>query len=440
MIVLSNEAMLEIDRQTIAGGTSSEVLMLRAAEHVVELLASRFSLAEERLAVVCGKGNNGNDGLIVERLLRTKGIETSLWPEDGSPTVVVDAVLGIGVKGPARGEPLEQIRWINRLRRAGAKVVAVDVPSGLGTGGEFVTADYTVSFAALKPVHVLPPWCEACGEVTVGDIGTLPAESNLHLLDPPRLPARAKNSHKGDFGHVLVVGGAPGKTGAAQMAGLAALRAGAGLVTVTASTTDAVTAVPELMSCPLAEPLPLDGKTVMAVGPGLGVEHMELVRHLYATSPLPMVIDADGLNSLAQWPLPVPPAPRILTPHPGEFRRLRPDAALEGEARVEHAREYAQTHQVTLVLKGFRTLIAHPDGQVHINLTGSPAMAKAGSGDILTGLIAGFYAQQPSPESVHAAVWLHGRSGELGAQHWTDRCLLATDLLTFLPQAIRGAA
>ncbi|MCX6594705.1 MAG: NAD(P)H-hydrate dehydratase [Acidobacteria bacterium] len=435
MIVLSSEAMREIDQRTIAAGTPSEVLMLRAAERVVEMLKSRFSLPDEKVAVVCGKGNNGGDGLIVARLLKTMGIEPSLWPEDGAPTVVVDAVLGIGVKGPARGEPLEQIRWINRMRHAGAKVVAVDVPSGVGSGGEFVTADYTISFAALKPVHVLPPWCEACGEVTVGDIGTLPAESDLHLLDPPQLPPRAKTSHKGDFGHVLVVGGAPGKTGAAQMTGLAALRAGAGLVTVTA----AVAAVPELMSCPLNEPLPLDGKTVLAVGPGLGLEYTELVRHLYATSPLPMVIDADGLNSLAQWPLPVPPAPRILTPHPGEFRRLRLGAALDGEARVEQAREFAQTHQVTLVLKGFRTLIAHPDGQVHINPTGSPAMAKAGSGDILTGMIAGFYAQQPSAESVHAAVWLHGRSGELGAQHWTDRCLLATDLLTFLPQAIRNA-
>jgi hydroxyethylthiazole kinase-like uncharacterized protein yjeF len=437
VIVLSNQAMLEVDQRTIAQGTPSEVLMARAAQSVVDQVVARFpALAQERVAVVCGKGNNGGDGLIVARLLKEAGVETSLWPEAASPTIVVDAVLGIGLRGPARGEPLEQIRWINRMRQAGAKVVAVDVPSGLGSDGEHVEADCTVTFAALKPVHVLPPWCEACGEVIVADIGTLHCASDLHLLDPPVLPPRARNSHKGDFGHVLVVGGAPGKTGAAQMTGLAALRAGAGLVTVTCS----ATAVPELMTCPLAEPLPLEGKTVLAIGPGLGLEHTELVRHLYATSPLPMVIDADGLNSLAGWTLPVPPAPRILTPHPGEFRRLRPDAALDGEARVDHAREFAQTHQVTLVLKGFRTLIAHPDGQVHINPTGSPAMAKAGSGDILTGLIAGLYAQQASPESVHAAVWLHGRCGELGAAHWTDRCLLATDLLNFLPQAIRSAS
>ena len=437
MIVLSPEAMREIDQRTIAQGTPSEVLMARAAQCVVDQMRARFpDLARERVAVVCGKGNNGGDGRIVARLLRQAGVETALWPVASQPTVVVDAVLGIGLSGPARGEALDQIRWINQARQAGARVVAVDVPSGLGSAGEQVEADITVAIAALKPVHVLPPWCEACGEVVVVDIGTLAAASNLHLLDPPRLASRRRNSHKGDFGHVLVVGGAPGKTGAAQMTGLAALRAGAGLVTVTA----AVTAVPELMSCPLAEPLSLEGKTLLAVGPGLGLDHLEMVRQLYATSPLPMVIDADGLNSLAGWALPVPPAPRILTPHPGEFRRLRPGAALDGEARVDQAREFARTHQVTLVLKGFRTLIAQPDGQVYVNPTGSPALAKAGSGDILTGLIAGLYAQQPDPQSVHAAVWLHGRCGELGAAHWTDRCLLATDLLTFLPQAIRSAS
>jgi hydroxyethylthiazole kinase-like uncharacterized protein yjeF len=423
MIVLTAEESRALDARTIAAGTDSETLKRRAARAVFGVIEKKFGLSAAVFSCVCGKGNNGDDGRLVEGLLRKAGAVVNAE----HATVVVDAVLGTGLRGPAAGTALEQIRWIN-AQRPRAKIVAIDVPSGLGSGGEHVTADLTVAIGTLKPVHVLPPWCDHCGEVQVVDIGLVACESKLHQIDPPKFAPRRRDSHKGDYGHVLVIGGAPGKAGAAAMAGLAALRAGAGWVTVTAATP-----YPVLMTAPLDSP-PLEGKTVVAIGPGLGLGHVDLVRELYAHSPLPLVVDADALNSLAGWKLPRPAAPRILTPHPGEFRRLAPL-----EDRLASARAFAETNQVTVVLKGYRSIVAHPDGRAYVNPTGSPALAKAGSGDILTGLIAGLYAQEPGDESVHAAVWLHGRCGELGEKRWTERCLIATDLLEFLPDAIRSA-
>ncbi len=421
MIVLTPEESRDLDRRTIEAGTPSEVLMQRAAAAVFDFLRQRFDLAGERISVVSGNGNNGQDGEIVARMLRDNGFAL----HEESPALIVDAILGTGLRGAAAGAALDKIRWINS--NASAKVVAIDVPSGLGSGGEHVRAHHTIAIGTLKPVHVLPPWCDACGEVTVVDIGLLPAESSLHQLDAPRLATRKRDSHKGDYGHVLVIGGSPGKSGAAAMCGMAALRSGAGWVTVTAETQ-----YPELMSAGF--PPPLEGKTVVAIGPGLGMDHVALVRQLYSECPLPLIVDADALNSLAGWEFPEPPAPRILTPHPGEFRRLAPL-----DDRLESARKFAAGSGATVVLKGHRTIVAHPDGRAYVNPTGSPAMAKAGSGDILTGMIAGLYAQEPGDEAVHAAVWLHGKCGELGERVWTDRCLIATDLLNFLPDAIRSA-
>ncbi len=423
MIVLTPEEMQELDRRTITAGTPGEVLMERAAAGIVRYLEDHWDLSAQRIAIVCGKGNNGGDGRVAARMLRERGVDVHIGPVD-APTLVVDAVLGVGLRGAPRGEALEAIRWINQ---SGATVIAVDVPSGLGTEGEYVVAQHTVTFAALKPVHVLPPWCDFCGNIEVVDIGTIPVESKLHLIDPPVFAPREKDSHKGDYGHVLVIAGSPGKTGAASLCGLAALRAGAGWVTVTSPTP-----YPELMTTEF--PPPLEGKDVIAIGPGLGLSRVEYVRDLYANCQLPMIVDADGLNSLIGWKLPKPPAPRILTPHEGEFKRL---GVLED--RLESARNFAAEHQVILVLKGYRTIIAHPDGRAYVNPTGSPALAKAGSGDILTGIIAGQYAQEPGDDAVHTAVWLHGRCGELGECRWTDRCLIATDLLTELPNAIRSA-
>ena len=292
MIVLTPEESRALDERTIRAGIASETLKQRAAKAVFDVLNRQFQLSRQSVLSVNGKGNNGDDGRIVERLLSEAGATI----DRERATVVIDAVLGTGLRGPAHGEALEQIRWIN-AQRPRAKIVSIDVPSGLGSGGEHVIADITVAIGTLKPVHVLPPWCDACGEIQVVDIGLLPAESKLHQTDPPRFSARRRDSHKGDYGHVLVVGGAPGKAGAAAMAGLAALRSGAGWVTVTAPTP-----YPELMTAPLDAP-PFEGKTVIAIGPGLGLDHVSMVRDLYAHSPLPIVVDADALNSLAGWTL-----------------------------------------------------------------------------------------------------------------------------------------
>jgi hydroxyethylthiazole kinase-like uncharacterized protein yjeF len=228
------------------------------------------------------------------------------------------------------------------------------------------------------------------------------------------------------------VGGAPGKAGAAAMSGLAALRMGSGLVTVACS--DPSRLAPELMTQPL-DRISLEKMTVLAIGPGLGMNR-ELVARLMQEAAFPTVIDADALNSIAGTDFKGRGVETVLTPHPGELARLTGAKVTD---RMGTARGFATQRNVCLVLKGFRTLIAFPNGKVWINPTGSPSMAKGGTGDILTGLIAGMVAQFPHdiPTAVRAAVWLHGRAGEIAAAELAEQCVLATDLLTYLPQAIR---
>jgi ADP-dependent NAD(P)H-hydrate dehydratase / NAD(P)H-hydrate epimerase len=381
---------------------------------------------------------------VVARLLGARVAEMQVIsiedpePVRVEPTVIVDAVLGTGLKGPAKDAALHFIRVING-HSAAARVVAVDIPSGLGGGGEHVRADITVTFTAPKVEHFLGEGAaEAVGRLIVADIGS-PADlvhSDLSVSETrdfaKMFAPRAPESHKGSFGHVLVIGGAPGKTGAAAMAGLAALRAGAGLVTVACS--DSSRLQPELMTMPLDD-FSLDRMTVIAVGPGLGPA-AEVMTRLMSQGRVPMVIDADGLNSIAGTDFRGRGFETILTPHPGEMARLTGAKVVD---RLAIARDFARDRNVCVVLKGHRTLIAFPDGRVWINPTGSPAMAKGGSGDILTGMVSGMVAQFPHniATALRAAVFLHGRCGELAAEELTDRCVLATDLLHYLPRAIR---
>jgi NAD(P)H-hydrate epimerase len=308
----------------------------------------------------------------------------------------------------------------------------------LGGGGECVRADITVTFTAPKVEHYLAEGAEECvGRLIILQIGCPPqyVTSQLGISDPRAFPPlfqpRRKEANKGDFGHVLVIGGAPGKSGSVAMSGLAALRMGAGLVSVTSHA--ATYLAPELMTESL-DSFSLERKTVLAIGPGLG-PNPELVKRVLAEAKVPVVIDADGLNSIAGTDFHGRGLETILTPHPGEMARLLGHPVGD---RLESARAFAQERNVCLVLKGHRTLIARPDGQVFINLSGSPSMATGGTGDILTGMIAGMVAQFPDQieAAVRAAVWLHGRSGELGAEELTEKCLIATDLLRFLPRAI----
>lgn len=471
--------MREVDRKTIERGIPGSILMENAGMRAVEFLDRQFGpLSSHRIVIVCGKGNNGGDGFVLARqiLMRRLAqrlyvvgpeeqseprhmfeaaggqVATGITPEMRQATIVVDAVLGTGVTGSARGASLEMIREINS-GFPNAKVLAIDLPSGMNTdsgssSGEVVRADATITFTAPKLCHVLAPNCDRMGRWSVGHIGShesLMADVKLHLNGPryfrQLLADRPLDSNKGSYGHVLVVGGAPGKAGAAEMAGLAALRSGAGLVTVACSADTMAT--PELMTGPLSSDfgsLPLKRKDVIAMGPGLG-HAPNLVRETVDQSSVPLVLDADALNSLdgAKWR--AGSSFCVITPHPGEMARLAgagiPDVQKDRLAIAQH---YSAEHGCAVVLKGHRTVIAFPDGRAWINPTGSPAMATGGTGDILTGLIAGFIAQaDKTPEAgVLAAVYLHGLAGRIGAGKLTEQCLLATDLLTYLPEAIRA--
>ena len=502
MKVLTAAEMREVDRRTSELGIPGVVLMENAGHRVVEFLAERFApLSAQRIVVLCGKGNNGGDGLVIARQLHTRfqpcalhvvlvaapddlkgdaaanfrmlqacgcAVAQEIPAESRNATLVLDALLGTGISGPASGGMLEAIREINTGFPL-AKVVAVDIPSGMpsdsGTpAGEFARADYTVTFTAPKVGQVLPPNCDYVGELVNAPIGSPPSLFDhvaLALLEPAMfrglLAPRPPGGHKGTFGHVLVVAGSRGKTGAAAMTGMAALRAGAGLVTV-ASAKSAIAEIaahaPELMTEPLAETphgtiaLNADlariaeGKTVIAMGPGLGRDAAvaQLVASVAAAFEQPMVLDADALVGQASG---LPGRTRILTPHPGEMARLSSQTTAEiQQDRLKAARTFATGHSVTLVLKGQRTLLAFPDGRVWINPTGTPALGTGGSGDILTGMIAGFLAQFPETpdEALAAAVYLHGLAGEIGARALGEKCLIATDILQYLPDAMEECA
>jgi ADP-dependent NAD(P)H-hydrate dehydratase / NAD(P)H-hydrate epimerase len=488
MKILTAAEMREADRRTIEAGIPGIVLMENAAYRVVEFLAAKFApLEEQRIAVFCGKGNNGGDGLAIARQIHVRFPRAALRVElfcdaaelagdaaanykmlqaaEGfrqderarNATVVIDGLLGTGITGPAKGRALDGIRQINALAAQGAKVVAVDLPSGMpsDTGeaaGEFAHANYTVTFTAPKPCHAYPPNCNYVGELTVAPIGT-PASfysgTQLDLVEPAMfrelLAPRPPGGHKGTFGHALIVAGSIGKTGAAAMSGIAALRAGAGLVTV-ASNAAALGQIsshaPELMTEPVANLWSAaEGKTVIAMGPGLGrtPETEAMVRRALKDFAQPMVIDADALTGEIRGEGRV----RVLTPHPGEMARISGKSAAEiAKDRAGAARAFATERGVTLVLKGERTAIAFADGRVWINPTGTPAMGTGGTGDVLTGMIAGFLAQFPTqPDlAVAAAVYLHGLAGEIGARAVGEKCLIATDLFDYLPDAMEECA
>jgi NAD(P)H-hydrate epimerase len=395
--------------------------------------------------------------------------------------LLVDAVVGTGFKSPLKGLAKAALEWVKGSR---ASILAVDLPSGwaadateAAAAGPVFSSDAVVTFTAPKPAHVFGQltrrWDQAVVMAPIGSPegaivstqGMDWAGSAMALVRTPRVAG----ANKGNFGHVLVVGGSVGRSGAPSMTSLAALRSGAGLVTaaVPAQVLPLVAAVaPELMTWPLAasaadgisheslvpEALAglMAGKTVLAIGPGLGqaADTVKFVTGLLAATKIPAVIDADALNILAAKPVLLAKLAKnrtvVLTPHPGEMARLAGITIAEVQARrLEVARGFAQRFGVTLVLKGARTLIAHPDGRVAVNTTGNPGMAKGGSGDLLTGLVAGLLAQFPGQAgtAVEAAVYLHGLAADmavLGPDSAQDEhTLLATDSLQQLSRAFR---
>jgi len=472
MKILTAAEMREVDRLTIESGIPGLILMENAGCRVVDFLGETFApLSAQRVVVMCGKGNNGGDGFVVARQLFTRKLcreltVLELFPAEeltgdalanrrmldacGCPvvrelpfeanfaTIVVDAILGTGSKGEPRGRALDGIRMIGEKFPL-AKKVAVDVPSGN------LQVDYTVTFTAVKNY-------ERTGKLVVANIGTPDrfCETNpiyqLRLTTPDDIrhlfARRPRDSNKGMYGHVLVVGGSPGKSGAPAMSGLGSYRSGAGLVTVAIPKDAPVPARPELMT------EFLDGNifelikkmTVLAVGPGLGTEEatIRFVKRLYEEAEIPTVFDADALNALA-GALPATKKIRVLTPHPGEMGRLIGKSTKQVQAdRLGAAQGLARESGAAVVLKGDHTVIAFPDGETWINPTGSPALATGGTGDVLTGIVAGLMAQHITDwrRAVVAAVWLHGRCGELAGEHWGEEAAMATDLLDFVPQAM----
>ncbi len=513
MKVLTSRQMKEIDRRTIEEiGIPGPVLMENAGLQIFRVMQALFpGLRNERIVIIAGKGNNGGDGLVVARHLKNHGaaplvvlltsrdkvggdaalnlriaekIGVQIKEADALPdwkkqrrtlreaTVIVDAIFGTGLDKPAAGIYAAAIKDINSAK--GFKL-AVDIPSGLSSDcpdiiGPAVRADLTVALATPKIAHVLPPAEESVGDLFVADI-SIPThlwnapELKLDLLEKrdllPAFTMRRKNSHKGTYGHLLIVAGSLGKTGAAVMAARAGLVSGAGLVTaaIPASCLPIVArSAVELMTEPLAETPAktvsreatarvlslLRGKDALLLGPGLSTDEStcEFVWELIPKVKTPVVIDADGLNILALRPelLKRLPRPAVLTPHPGEFARLTGISISDVIAgKLELAPAFARENRVYLILKGYRTLIADPKGHVYINPTGNPGMATGGTGDVLSGIAASFLMQLKDPlGAAAAAVYVHGLSGDLAAEKLGERAMVAGDLIRFLRRAIKS--
>jgi len=524
MKIVTASEMREIDRITTEKyGVPSLTLMENAGAAVAEFVLGRYPQAN-RIGIVCGKGNNGGDGFVAARKLREagravtvalladpselKGDAAEMFQRMGQPPLVIrsadelrseaarkalagdlliDAILGTGFRPPVSELYADAIRALNAT---GLPVVAVDIPSGADadamespptlspkTGATrvghpenenpVVRADAVVTFTAPRPAHVFanltsgPTVCSWIGSPGEAIASQLKLEV-VTAGDVARFAARRDpEAHKGSFGHVLVVGGSTGKAGAAAMAGMAALRTGAGLVTVATAKSVLPTVAgfaPEIMTEPLAETdtgaismraleygrfdALVEGKTVIALGPGFSrhTEAAQFARSIFDMHYLPLVIDADGLNAFQDCPTKLDGhrRPLVLTPHPGEMARLTGLSARDIQKdRIAVARKFAAERHAIVVLKGHRTVIAQPDGTAWINPTGNPGMASGGTGDVLTGMIAGFIAQRPDDVlgAVLAGVYLHGLGGDIARNLVGEHSLVATDILAMLPLA-----
>ena len=464
-----------VARKLVEAGRAVRVLLLADPEELRGDAAAMFQNLLQKLQPV------KTAPLIVRE---ASGLDSSDAAEIFAADVIVDAVLGTGFRPPV--SPLYAAA-IRKMNAASAPIVAVDIPSGADADAmrsasatdspagvlNEARADAIVTFTAPRPAHVFAALVSRPGgrggPIIVAPIGSPPeaivSQLGLHLSTPrdfaPLLAPRARDANKGSYGHVLVIGGSLGKAGAAAMAGFSALRAGAGLSTVATPKSVLATVAafhPEVMTEPLPETEEgtislralesrsgldtlLERKT-LAIGPGISrnSETAEFVRAIVKRSDTSMVVDADGLNAFegAADKLDGRGRTVVITPHPGEMARLTGLTIAEIQAnRLEVARNFAREHELIVVLKGHRTLIAAPDGAVWVNPTGNPGMATGGTGDILTGMVAGLIAQYPQHalEATALAVYLHGLAGDLASKSVGENSLVATDLVRFLPQA-----
>jgi ADP-dependent NAD(P)H-hydrate dehydratase / NAD(P)H-hydrate epimerase len=498
----------ELDRLAAAEAELPTRVLMESAGAAVARAA--LLLRPRKVVVFCGPGNNGGDGAVAARLLRQELAEVYVWftrpPESlqgdaalaakawraaggedakrtlrgGQGVVLIDAVFGSGLSRPPEGPEAEAIRAMNAARERGAQVVAVDVPSGVDsdTGSVYpvhlAAADVTVTLHAPKRGLYLHPGAACAGSIAVAPIGIprsleekLPGPA-CELIDEEwarsQVPARPRNAHKNDFGHVLALAGSPGKSGAAALVCEAALRAGAGLVTLAArpEVGPSLHGLPEAMFVPLPGEGPLGlrdlpalrealkGKTALAAGPGIprGPETGPLIAELVSSSEA-TVLDADALNALADhreqiagW-LRKAPTPALLTPHPGEFARLTGEESERVLSdRIEASIRAAQRFGACVVLKGAQTVVAEPEGRSAICAAGNPGMATAGAGDVLTGIAAALLARRSAPggtaDRARLAVFLHAMAGDLAAAEVGETPLIASDIVRIgLPRLFR---
>ena len=508
MRLVKASEMQEMDRLTIEEvGIPGVVLMENAARGTTRAFLEHFEPPREsRVLFLCGRGNNGGDGYVMARylhqrsyrvtvlvlsefgkisgdaltnlgIIRRIGLDVREVPGSEAwescrdlvkeADFVVDGILGTGLNAPVRGFYRQVIEEVNA---SGNAVTAIDIPSGLhaDTGavmGAAVKADLTATFGFPKVGQLLFPGASLVGRLVRIDIG-IPAgiadriPARCRLIEAPDLRElfrfERRDIHKGHRGHLLVLAGSTGKTGAAALTCLGALRAGSGLVTlgIPRSLNPVLESkLTEAMTFPLPETQGgslslegeekilalLEGKTALALGPGLGThdETVRLVRRIVSQCPVPLVVDADGLNALAGdlTPLGACKGRVILTPHPGEMARLTGLAHAEVQSdRADVAARFAQDHGCHLVLKGARSLVARPDGRIHVNPTGNPALASGGSGDVLTGLVGAFLARGfPAEKAAMAGVYLHGLAADLLAEEMGEAGVLAGDLTEVIP-------
>jgi len=514
MKVATAEQMQELDRKAIETyRIPGIVLMENAGRGAMEVISHAFpDILKKRIAIIAGKGNNGGDGFVIGRHFLNRGVsvKTFLLADPNTlrgdaetafqmfirmkgevfsvPSskeyqkikkdlekfdILVDSIFGTGLDADVRGYYREVIEHLNTLQ---SPIVAVDIPSGLdaNTGkplGTAIRASLTVTFGLPKVGHLISPGIDYVGELKVTDISIpkklleeekiqtylLESEDIRRKLAMPRRP----DSHKGDYGHLLVIAGSVGKTGAAAMACEAALRMGAGLVTL--AIPKSLNAIMEVkLTEVMTEPLPetpkqtlslrafnsilrlCEGKKAVIIGPGIGTfkETQSLILKLIKTLNLPIVLDADGLTALATQPKILPATNRslILTPHPGEMAKLIGSTAKEvQEDRIGISRNFSQSQRIHLVLKGHRTLIATPKGEIFINPTGNAGMASGGTGDVLTGMIGGLICQGfDIPSSLQTSVYLHGLAGDEVARERGEKSLIATDLIQKIPALLQG--
>ena len=495
MKILSIEKIREADRYTIENEPiSSEGLMERAAGQVFEWLLQHIN-KDNKVKIFCGSGNNGGDGLVVARRLTEVGIDVTAYviasgtqwsaaiqPEQSKPCpvrldcfaplamtrsedfpaidgndIIIDALFGSGLNRPIEGLAAELIQYLNQQN---AIRISIDIASGLFADGPSPAAaifrpDYTLTFQMPKLAFLMPENDPYVGQLEILDINLYPqylleVETNNFLVDremiKPIIHKRTKYSHKGTYGHALLVAGSEGKTGAAILGAKSCLRTGVGLLSVK---------LPQSAWTPLQASLPeamihtddkLEAFNAIGVGPGLGKDDdaQRTVRHLVQDAHVPLVMDADALNILAEnktWLSFLPPK-TILTPHPKEFERLFGKTSNSFE-RLALLREMAMKHRIIIVLKGAHTAVAMPNGAVFFNSTGNPGMATAGSGDVLTGMILSLLAQRYTPEEAAVlGVYLHGLAGDIAASEMGQEALIASDITENIGKAfssLRGA-